>query len=132
MLGIRISGVIIHTSFSYTTILIDGIRIGPTVAIGSRFVISWIVVVVASYIPAWVGKIHGIVEAIRIPVGPDAWLGDFEPVWLDEHGQFGVVVAGVEVLQAGSRVVAFADEALVLAGRRQVEGPFLLFGPKGR
>jgi hypothetical protein len=53
-------------------------------------------------------QIHRIVGGIRIPVGPDACLCYLKPVGLDEAAEFGVVVAGVEILEAWILVITFA------------------------
>lgn len=60
--------------------------------------------------------VYGIVEDIGVSVGPDALLCDLEPVWLQEQPQLGVVVAGVEVLQACVGVEALADPAFGFGG----------------
>ena len=43
-----------------------------------------------------------------MPVGTDSGLGNFKPVGLDEAAEFGVVVAGVEILEAWILVITFA------------------------
>ncbi|MDH5530532.1 MAG: hypothetical protein OEY05_10880 [Paracoccaceae bacterium] len=82
--------------------------------------------------PTRIPPIHGIVEAIRVPIGSDALLHDFPPVRLDEEAESGVVVPRVEVLQAGGVVVPLADEALGLGqGQRLKLGDFLAVGAVG-
>ena len=83
--------------------------------VSRRFVDAITVFVsVSESVARWVQRVDRIVERVAVAVGADAGLHDFEPVGLDEEGQFGVVVAGVEVLQARVGVVAFADEAFGL------------------
>ena len=55
--------------------------------------------------------IYGIVEAIAIAVRPDALFRNLEPVGLQEQAELGVVVAGVEILEARVFVVTLADPA---------------------
>ena len=62
-------------------------------------------------VPARIAQIHGIVEAVAVSICPDAWLCDFEPVWLDEQAEFWVEVACVAVLQSSVRIKTLADEA---------------------
>ena len=64
--------------------------------------------------PVRVGEVDGIVEAVGIPIRPDARLRHLPPVGLDEPSQGWVVVSGVEVAQPRFLVVAFADEGFFL------------------
>jgi len=53
------------------------------------------------FIPPRIHQIHRIVEAVGIPVRPTPGLGHLKPVRLQEQAGFGVVIAGVQVLEAG-------------------------------
>ena len=79
-------------------------------------------------VPVGIHSVDGVIACIRVPVCAHAWLCDLEPVWLEEQAECGVVVAGVEVLQAGVAVEAFADEAFGV-GRDKDGGD--LFGGGG-
>ena len=78
--------------------------------------------------------IYGIVEAIAIAVRPDALFRNLEPVGLQEQAELGVVVAGVEILEARVFVVSLADPAFgfrqSLGGRKP--GRFLAPGVGSR
>ena len=45
-----------------------------------------------------------VVCGIAIPVRPDSSVDDLEPIGLEEQAKFGVVVPGVQVLQASAGV----------------------------
>jgi hypothetical protein len=60
-----------------------------------------------SGIPVRIAQVHRIVKAVAIPIRAHTRLCRIEPVGLDEHAEAGVIVAGVEVLQAGVGVEAF-------------------------
>ena len=66
-------------------------------------------------VPARIACPNRIIEAVAVPVRADARFGDLPPVRLEEHPEFGVVVAGVEVLEAGVGVEALTDPAFGLA-----------------
>ena len=85
-------------------------------------------------VPSRIAEVHRIVEAVAVAVRPDACLCHLPPVWLCEEAEFGVVVAGVEVLQACVGVEALADPSLVLGSGGGVEdrGRRLAEGAEGR
>ena len=62
--------------------------------------------------PVRIRPIDRVVPRVRIPIRSDAFLVGVPPVGGDEAGDGGVVIAGVEVEEAGLGVGAFADEAL--------------------
>ena len=68
------------------------------------------------FIPPRIELVDWVVETVAEAVGPHSRLRHLEPVGLQEHPQGGVVVAGVEVLQARVGVVAFSDPALGFGG----------------
>ena len=67
-----------------------------------------------------IDRADGIAECIGVAVGADAGLAGIRRIGLDEARQHRVVIAGVEIEQAGVVVVALADIALALgdAGNR--------------
>lgn len=69
---------------------------------------------ILSIIPPGSIFIHRIVKRIAVPVGPHTLLLDLKPIGLDEEGEFWVIVAGVEILQARVFVVSLADPAFGL------------------
>ena len=74
--------------------------------------------------------IHRVVEAVAVPVPPHPRPGDLEPIRLDEHAQFRIVVPGVEVLQARRGVIPRADPALGLGRGGGGREPFGLFAER--
>ena len=62
-------------------------------------------------VPIRIQLVHRIVEGIAVAVGADPALLHLEPVGLQEQPQLGVVVAGVEILEARVFVVTLADPA---------------------
>jgi hypothetical protein len=62
-------------------------------------------------IPVGIQLVHRVVEGIAVAVGADPALLHLEPVGLQEQPQLGVVVAGVEILEARVFVETLADPA---------------------
>ena len=83
--------------------------------------------------PIGVTFIDGVVIRIRIPVRADAGLVGVPPIGGDEAADGGVVVAGMEVEEAGLGIMGLADIALLLlmAGRRGFQPPVAI-GEIGR
>jgi hypothetical protein len=59
-------------------------------------------------VPIRIQLVDRIVEGIAIAVRADALLGDLEPVGLQEQAELGVVIAGVQILQARVVVITLA------------------------
>ena len=77
-------------------------------------ILLWISVLIQipRSLPARINPIHRIIETIREHIAPDEPLsGACEAVGVEEAAGVGVVVAGLQVIEAGVRVVVVATVA---------------------
>lgn len=79
--------------------------------------------------PIRVRSIDGIIPGIGVAVDVDAGEDGVPAVGGEEAGEIGVVIAGVEILQASFRVEALADIGLAAQHRGAIGGEWLAVRP---
>ena len=70
--------------------------------------------------PIGVALVHRVVEGIGVAVGADCRVGYVPPVGLDEAGEDRIVIAGVEIGQAGVGIVPFPDKGFGFFGALRI------------
>jgi hypothetical protein len=66
-------------------------------------------------VSVWIAFVYWIISSIAVPIGTYAFSCWIPPIWGDEAGEDGIVVAGVEEQEPRFRIVPLADVAFALA-----------------